>query len=118
MSEESDRQKFFERFAEPGDEFNEEWLEKFEETVTEQGEIVGSHSWVSDNPGAGAGITYIYRFKGLFFASTDFGLDGPYEGFAEAAEAVNLLTVTNTTERIWVDLRVNPNSGACEDYDA
>ncbi len=41
MSEESDRQKFFERFAEPGDEFNEEWLEKFEESVIEQGEIRG-----------------------------------------------------------------------------
>jgi len=41
MSEESDRQKFFERFAEPGDEFNEEWLEKFEESVIEQGEVRG-----------------------------------------------------------------------------
>src|SRR5271167_3798320 len=78
MSEESERRKFFERFAEPSDEFDEAWLEKFEETVIEEGEVVGTHSWISDNPGAGAGITYVYRFKELFFASTDFGLDGPY----------------------------------------
>jgi len=76
---------------------------------------VGSHSWVSDNPGAGAGATYIYRFKGLFFTSTDFGLDGPFEGFSKAAEAVNLLKVTDTTERIWVDFRVNPDSGTDDD---
>ena len=63
---------------------------------------MATHSWESDNPGAGAGMTLIYRFQGLFFTSTDFGFDGPYEEFSEAAEAVGLLTVTDTTERIWV----------------
>ena len=72
---------------------------------------MATHSWESDNPGAGAGITLIYRFRGLFFTSDDFGINGPYEEFNEAAEAVNLLTVTETTERIWVDYKVNPDSG-------
>ena len=63
-------------------------------------------------------MTLIYRFRGLFFTSDDFGIDGPYEEFSEAAEAVDLLTVTETTERIWVDLSVNPNSGTRENCDA
>ena len=76
---------------------------------------MGAHSWNSGNPGAGAGVTYIYRFRRLFFTSTDFGLDGPFEEFNEAAEDINLLTVRDTTERIWVDYSVNSNSGTCED---
>jgi hypothetical protein len=60
----------------------------------------------------------IYRFKGLFFTDGDFGIDGPYERFNEAAEAVDLLTVRDTTERIWVDFRVNSNSGTRENCDA
>jgi hypothetical protein len=98
----------FNRFAQPDDKFDEEWVEKFEDTIIEVGELVATHSWESDNPGAGAGMTLIYRFHGLFFTLTDFGLDGPYEGFSEAAEAVGLLTVTDTTEKIWVDFEVNP----------
>jgi hypothetical protein len=97
----------FDRFAEPGDEFGEEWIEKFEENIIEEREVVATHSWESDNPGAGAGMTLIYRFRGLFFTSDDFGINGPHDGFSEAAEAVGLLTVTETTERIWVDLRVH-----------
>jgi hypothetical protein len=110
MENEIAYRKIFDGFAEPGDEFGEEWIEKFKENIIEEGEVVGSHSWESDNPGAGAGITLIYRFRGLFFTSDDFGINGPYEEFSEAAEAVDLLTVTETTERIWVDLSVNSNS--------
>jgi hypothetical protein len=110
--------KLFDRFAKPGDEFGEEWLETFQENIIEEGEVVRSHSWNSDNPGAGAGMTLIYRFRGLFFTSDDFRINGPYEGLSEAAEAVDLLTVMETTERIWVDLSVNSNSGTRENYDA
>ena len=85
----------------------EEWIETFEENIIEEGEVVATHSWESDNPGAGAGMTLIYRFRGLFFTSDDFGINGPHKTFSEAAEAVGLLTVTETTERIWVDLSVN-----------
>jgi hypothetical protein len=118
MENEIAYRKLFDRFAEPGDKFSEGWIEKFEENIIEEGEVVASHSWEGDNPGAGAGMNLIYRFRGLFFTSTDFGLDGPYEGFSEAAEAIDLLTVTDTTERIWVDFRVNSNSGARENCDA
>jgi hypothetical protein len=58
---------------------------------------MGSHSWESDNPGAGADTILIYLFQGLFFTSDDFGIEGPYEGFSDAAEAVGLLAVTGTT---------------------
>jgi hypothetical protein len=111
MENEIAYRKLFDRFAEPGDKFSEGWIAKFEENIIEEGEVVASHSWESDNPGAGAGMNLIYRFRGLFFTSTDFGLDGPYEGFSEAAEAIDLLTVTETTERIWVDYKVDPDSG-------
>ena len=105
----------FNRFAQPDDKFGEEWVEEFEDAIINEGEVVATHSWESDNPGAGAGMTLIYRFHGLFFTSTEFGLDGPFEGFSEAAEAVDLLTVRDTTERIWVDYRVNPDSGTDDD---
>jgi hypothetical protein len=105
----------FNRFAQPDDKFDEEWVERFEDAIIEEGEVVATHSWESDNPGAGAGMTIVYCFKGLFFTSTDFGLDGPFEEFNEAAEAVGLLTVTETTETIWVDYKVNSNSGTRDD---
>jgi len=107
----------FDRFAKSGKTFDEEWIERFEDMIIEEGEPVGMHSWNSGAPGAGAGVTCIYRFRGLFFTSTDFGIDGPYKGFSEAAEAVGLLTVTDATERIWVDYKVNSNSGTCDDDD-
>ena len=115
MDNENAYRILFNRFAQPDDKFDEEWVEKFEDAIIEESEVVATHSWESDNPGAGAGMTLIYRFKGLFFTSNDFGLDGPFEEFNEAAEAVGLLTVTETTERIWVDFRVDPDSGTCDD---
>jgi hypothetical protein len=69
--------ELFNRFAKLGETFDEDWIEKFDDMITEDGEVVGSHSWESDNPGAGAGITLIYRFRGLFFTSDDFGINGP-----------------------------------------
>jgi len=107
----------FDSFAKSGEKFDDEWIDNFDEIIIEEGEVVGSHSWESDNPGAGAGITMVYRFRGLFFTDTDFGIDGPYEGFTEAAESVCLLTVTSTTERIWVDYKVDPDSGTDDDRD-
>jgi len=105
----------FDQYAKPGEKFDEEWIERFDSTIAEEG--VGTHSWNSGNPGAGAGVTYIYLFRGLFFTDTDFGIDGPYEEFTEAAEDVNLLTVTSATERIWVDYKVDPDSGTDDDGD-
>jgi len=118
MEKETAYRSFFDNCAKPGKKFDDEWIDNFDETIIEEGEVVGSHSWNSGNPGAGADMTIIYRFRGLFFTNDDFGIDGPYEGFGEAAEAVDLLTVRDTTERIWVDLIVNPDCGPGEDCDA
>lgn len=54
----ADRQ-LFERFAEPGDKFGADWMNRFEDNIIEGGEVVGAHSWESDNPGAGAGLILI-----------------------------------------------------------
>jgi hypothetical protein len=80
--------------------------EKFEDKIIEEGLLVASHFWNTGNPGAGAGVTNIYWFEGQFYASTDLGWEGPYDGLTEAAEAVSLLSVTATTESIWVDYKV------------
>jgi len=115
MEKETAYRRLFDQFAKQGERFNDEWIEEFEDAIIENGDVVASHSWEGDNPGAGADMIFIYRFRGLFFTLTDFGLDGPYEAFGEAAEAVGLLTVTETTERIWVDYKVNPDSGTDDD---
>ena len=57
-------------FAKPGEQFDEEWIDKFDEIIIEEGDVVGTHSWNSGNPGAGAGMTIVYRFRGLFFTTT------------------------------------------------
>jgi hypothetical protein len=44
----------FSRFAQPDDKFGEAWIEEFDDTIIENGDVVGTHSWESDNPGAGA----------------------------------------------------------------
>ena len=93
-------------------------MDRFEDVVIEEGEVVATHSWDSDNPGSGAGMTLIYRFQGQFFTATDFGFDGPFEGFSEAADAVDLLAVRDATERIWVDFEVDSNSGTRERFNA
>jgi hypothetical protein len=95
-----------------------EWVEEFEDVITENGDVVGTHSWESDNPGAGSDMIFIYRFRGLFFTLSDFGLDGPYGTFSEAAEDIDLLTVKKAAERIWVDYKVNPDSRTDDDEDS
>ena len=114
MDKEIAYRELFNRFAKLGETFDDNWIENFDDIIIEEGEVVATHSWESDNPGAGAGMTSIYSFRGLFFTNTDFELDGPYEGFSEAAEARDLLTVRDTTERIWVDFRANSNSEDCD----
>ena len=118
MDKEAVYRNLFDSFAEPGEKFDEEWIDNFDEIIIEEGQVVASHSWNSGNPGAGAGMTIIYRFRGLFFTDDDFGIGGPYQGFNDAAEAVSLLTVRDTTERIWVDFRVKSKSGTRENCHA
>ena len=102
MQKEIDYHELFTRLAEPGERFDDDWIEDIEGKIYE-GELIARHEWDSGGPGAGAGVVDVYKFRGLFFASDDVGLYGPYEGFTEAAEAVALLTVTDATTRIWVD---------------
>jgi hypothetical protein len=115
MDNETTYRALFNRFGRPDDKFDEEWVEAFQDAVIEYGQVVGSHSWESDNPGAGADMILIYLFRGLFFTSNDFGFNGPFEGFHEAAEAVGLLAVTKTTERILVHYKAKSNSGTRDD---
>jgi hypothetical protein len=67
MDNETAYRALFNRFARPDDKFDEEWVEAFQDALIEQGQVVATHSWESDNPGAGADMIFIYLFRGLFF---------------------------------------------------
>ena len=118
MEKETTYRSLFDSFAKPGEKFDQEWIDNFDEII-----IRGRRS--SSVRTRGTVVTrgqvrifiLIYRFKGLFFTSDDFGIDGPYEGFNEAAEAVNLLTVTPTTEEIWIDESVKSDCETNDDDD-
>jgi hypothetical protein len=89
--------QLFRRFSKPGEKLDDDWVEAMEETIGDEGTIVAMKSWDSGGPGVGAGVDLIYRFRGVFLASSDFGLDGPFENLDEAAEAINLLAPNDTT---------------------
>ena len=102
MQKEIDYRELFNRLAEPEEQFDDDWMEYIDDKIYE-GKLVARREWDSGGPEAGAGVVDVRKFRGLFFASDDVGLYGPYEGFTEAADAVALLTVTDATTRIWVD---------------
>jgi hypothetical protein len=69
--------ELFKRFAKPGETMDDDWIEAIEETIVEEGELVASHSWNSGGPGIGAGLTFVYRFRGPFFSlQLTLGLEG------------------------------------------
>jgi hypothetical protein len=90
--EEEVAQELFKRFAKPGETLDDDWIEAMEQTIVEEGELVATQAWNSGGPGAGAGVSFVYKYRGLFFTSTDFGIGGPYNGFTEAVEDVGLFT--------------------------
>jgi hypothetical protein len=103
MSREIDGRELFDRFAQPKEKYDEEWTESMQETIREEGDRVGINEWDSGGPGAGAGVSYVYFFRDLFFSEDDDGMYGPYETFFKAADAVGLLSVNEATTSIWID---------------
>jgi hypothetical protein len=96
-------EELFALLARPGEKLDDEWIETAEEIIRQEGEVVGRQDWNSGGPGAGAGSIKVYRFRGVFISDDDAGNYGPYQSFAEAADAAGLLTVTDATEKIWID---------------
>ena len=45
-----------------------------QETIREEGDRVGINEWDSGGPGAGAGVSYVYLFRDLFFSEDDDGV--------------------------------------------
>ena len=95
--------ELFKRFAKPGEQFDDDWLEAFHEKVREEGDLVAQKG-DSGNPGAGAGSDCVYAFQKLFFVDGDLGNDGAYETFSDAADDCMLSEVTETTKKLWVKL--------------
>lgn len=93
----------FDRFGKPGESFDDDWLESLYEAIRDDGDLVGANYWDSGDPGAGAGVSSIYQFGGLFFAEGDQRTSGPYKTFLEAADAIGLLGVNQATTSIWVE---------------
>ena len=76
MEKETTYRSLFDSFAKPGEKFDEEWIENFDEIIIEEGEVVGSHSWNSGNPGAGADMTSFIAFEDCFSPTTILELMG------------------------------------------
>jgi hypothetical protein len=121
MSREIDSRDLFERFAKPGetyDEDDDEWMEGMQEAIRNEGDQVGRNEWDSGGPGAGAGVSYVYLFRGLLFSEDDVGMYGPFDNFIEAAQAVGLLGVNEATTSIWVDTEYRAEAeSALEPFD-
>jgi hypothetical protein len=104
-----DDTEVFRRLATPGEQDDEDWRETIYEKVLADGVLVGEHHWSSDNPGAGAGATFIREYRGLFFVESDSS-DGVYETFDEAADDCMLFEKSETTVQILVDPRFRTTS--------
>lgn len=97
-----DGEALFAMVARPDERFDEDWLEEVQELILEEGVIVGLQDWDSGGPGAGAGTVNVRLFRGVFMASDDEGVFGPFSTFAAAAKAVDLFVRNDATKRIWV----------------
>jgi hypothetical protein len=87
----------------PSEKFDDAWRDNIDELIRDEGDLVGRQEWDSGNPGAGAGVIDVVLFRGVFVAYDDVGAYGPYQNFAEAADAVGLLDRNEAT----VDVRVS-----------
>jgi hypothetical protein len=93
VGEKLDDREVFKRFAKPGEEFDDDWVDALHEKVRDEGVLVAEQQWNSDNPGAGAGSVNVYEFQALFFVDDDSGIDGAYKTFSDAADDCMLLEV-------------------------
>jgi hypothetical protein len=103
-----DARSLFNRIAEPGEQFDEEWSDAFGK-ISNEGNLVARQEWDSGTPGAGAGVQYVYEFRRLFFATDDTSMYGPYDNFTEAANSVGILNVNDATKSVWVSSEYRPH---------
>ena len=76
---------------------------QFARKIRDEGIPVFTYAWNSGNPGAGAGVEYIFSLDGqmVVASSEDDKLHGPYDDLHTLFEAhPDLLTVNETTEAI------------------
>ena len=118
MAREIDSRDLFERFAKPEETNDEDWMEGMQEAIRNEGDRVGRKEWDSGSPAAGAGVSYVYLFRDLFFSEDGVGMYGPFDNFIEAAQAVGLLGVNEATTSIWVDSKYRAEAeSALEPFD-
>jgi len=79
----------------------EEYEDYFHDYLHDEGELVAQLDWDSGGPGAGAGISRVYRAFGMLFVSDDFGLSEPYDDYEHAVRQHGIYTVNDATTRIW-----------------
>ena len=75
--------------------------EYFHEYLHDHARLVAQLDWDSGGPGAGAGISYVYRAFGALYVSDDFGLSEPYDDYEHAVRHHGIYTVNDATTRIW-----------------
>ena len=97
MQMDASDKEMFNRFAKPGETFDEDWLDQLHETIRE--DVIAAKYWDS---GAGSDAVYVYEYHGMFFYDDDFGFNGPYNTFVDAAGESMLMAVNAATSRIYV----------------
>jgi hypothetical protein len=100
-----DFRQLFDRVALADERFDDDWIDDVCEAMRAKGCLVGRQDWDSGGPGAGAGTVDVYQFRGLFIGEDDAQMYGPFDTFADAADAVGLFRKTDATTNIWVDPR-------------
>jgi hypothetical protein len=103
MRKELDFRELFNRIGSVTEQFDDDWVDEIQDLIYEDGRLVGRQEWDSGGPGAGAGTVDVYHFRGVFISDDDVGMYGPYDTFAEAANAIGLFKKTKATNEIWVD---------------
>jgi hypothetical protein len=81
----------------PDDEYEEDDYLSEAGQIIQRGERVFVHEWDSGGPGAGAGCTSVYEWRGRFAVSTEEGSLGPYDSLQAALDAGGLEEVTDAT---------------------
>lgn len=77
-------------------------MERQDERIRDEGEVVAEQEWDSGGPGAGAGVSRVIFFKGRYWGEHDAGREGPFESLDDAAWAAGVYHITDATVKVQV----------------
>jgi transposase len=104
MRKELDYGDLFARWAKLGEKLDDEWRENLLQSIENSEDQIVAYNL---NNAILAGSNGVCLFRGVYISwDEDDIFLGPYKTFEEAADAAGLFSVTDVTEKIWVDSRI------------